>query len=652
MYIKYIFSFLIFCLLFTVNLYSEANKKLYIADISGKKGVPSQITEKITSLISVKIHSNLSKSITFIDSNFIKAYNKSLNKKGDGCNTTPCDIWIEESFQPTYKLRGEIELAGSKIKLSINLEKLPNKELVTSREIYLPNNEFESEVGIFITSLLDSSRLIMETNSILTDKTIEFSAVPLKEVITLEIFPSPDSDATEEERNILKKREDKILYGDLLANKKDYVNAFIQYKGVMEQKIEPDIKKKFSKYFDLEKSFISSRMSIVYFNSLAIVIQRLDLNINNQSKYTSKILEDLNGKYQKLYDSLLDNSISSVKELKEILLERIEILDIKILSLLEIKADSDYTDMKLNDALREYTSLISKVSQNPKSARYNNIKTRIEGKIQKIINYKKYYFLNGARTYCSLSEYNFSELSKLKEKSNQEVVTKLETRYKESVNLALDLFKSSDYILEEAVEICTKTFEIVDVRITDLMSGKEKIIRRVEPASKLGIDYRKFIFPGYWHIKEENDKLKSKLIFYSGIASFVTTLSFAGITARNSLEYNNIEKTSPILLLGGYNLLNYSILNDIQNEESKISAYNQSKANLSISAAVFSAIYFYSIFDSTILTKSKITDNLFPIEKSPGGAFQFNLKTAVVPTQSGLKRDFENKIELGYDYYF
>ncbi|NBU96720.1 MAG: hypothetical protein EBS19_00680, partial [Spirochaetia bacterium] len=281
-------------------------------------------------------------------------------------------------------------------------------------------------------------------------------------------------------------------------------------------------------------------------------------------------------------------------------------------------------------------------------------KNRIESKIQKIINYKKYYFLNGARTYCRLSEFNHAELTKLKEKASQEEVIKRENRFKESVNLAKELFKTSDYILEEAVEQCTKIFQIVDVRIADLMAGKEKIVRKEEIIPSIGIDYRKFIFPGYWHIKEENDKLKSKILFYGGIASLVTTLSFAGITAHNALEYNNLEKTSPLLLLGGYNFLNYSVINDIQNEESKVSAYNQSKENLSISAAIYSAIYIYSIFDSTILTKTKtgITDNLFPLEKIPGGSIQFNFKTAVVPTQSGLKRDIENKIELGYDYYF
>ena len=438
--------------------------------------------------------------------------------------------------------------------------------------------------------------------------------------------------------------------------KKDYVNSYIQYKSVQDMKIETEISKKFPKYFELEKNFLSSRTSIVYFNSLALVIQRLDMNINNQTKYTSKSLEDLSSKYQKLYDSLLDNSISSVNELKYILLERIEILDIKNLSILEIKADTDYVDLKLNESLKEYTSLVYRVSQKLKSARYISIKNRIETKIQKIINYKKYYFLNGARTYCSLSELNYSELSKLKEKASQEEAIKREIRFKESVNLAKELFKSSDYILEEAVEKCTKTFQIVDIRVADLMAGKEKVVKLEEYPipTAVKIDYRKFVFPGYWHIKEENDKLKSKILFYGGIASLVTTLSFAGATAQNALEYNNLEKTSPLLLLGGYNLFNYSVINDIQNEESKVSAYNQSKANLSISAAIYSAIYIYSIFDSTILTKSKtgISENLYPMEKTPGGSFQFNFKTAVVPTPSGLKRDIENKIELGYDYYF
>ena len=643
-------------LFFAINLYSEPSKKLYLSELTAKKSVSPLLTEKITNLLSMKIHSNLGNSITFVDTNFIKAYNKSINKKGDGCNTNPCDKWIEESFQPTHKLWGEIEISGNKIKLIINLEKIPEMSLITSREIYLPMNNFETEVGIFITSFLDNSRLIMESGSIITDKNIEFSPINLKEVITLEIFPNPDSEPTNEERNFLKKREDKILYGDLLADKKDYVNSYIQYKSVLDMKIEADIKKKFPKYFELEKNFLSARISTVYFNSLATVIQRLDMNINNQSKYTSKSLEDLSSKYQKLYDSLLDNSVSTVNELKDILLERIEVLDIKNLSILEIKADSDYVDLKLNESLREYVNLVSRVSQKPKSARYTNIRNRIESKVQKIINYKKYYFLNGARTYCSLSELNYSELSKLKEKSSQEEVNKREVRFKESVNLAKDLFKSSEYILEEAIEKCTKTFQIVDIRIADLMAGKEKVVKSEEPTipTVVKIDYRKFIFPGYWHIKEENDKLKSKLIFYGGVASLITTLSFAGITAHNALEYNNLEKTSPLLLLGGYNLFNYSVLTDIQNEESKVSAYNQSKANLSISAAIYSAIYIYSIFDSTILTRSKtqISENLFPVEKTPGGAFQFNFKTAVVPTQSGLKRDIENKVELGYDYYF
>ncbi|NBU97839.1 MAG: hypothetical protein EBS19_06445, partial [Spirochaetia bacterium] len=231
---KSIIIFLTIFFFVAFNLNSEPSKKIYLSELIAKKGISPALTEKISSLLSMKIHSNLSNSITFIDSNFIKAYNKSIIKKGDGCNTNSCDKWIEESFQPSHKLYGEIELSGNKIKLTINLEKLPEKELITSREIYLPMNNFETEVGIFITSLLDSSRLIMESNSIITDKNIEFSPINIKEVITLEIFPYPDSEPTEEERNFLKKREDKILYADLLAQKKDYVNSYIQYKSVQD----------------------------------------------------------------------------------------------------------------------------------------------------------------------------------------------------------------------------------------------------------------------------------------------------------------------------------------------------------------------------------------------------------------------------------
>ena len=623
-------------------------KKIFIESISSSKGKLESISAKIKKILSFKLHSELSDKFTFIDPDFVSDYNSALSKNKDGCAGASCMEWMIKHFSPTHKLYGNLELSTIKMKLTLTLEDIINNKIISEKQIFLPMNDYDYDVGVLLVSLLDPNRIILDSQSISNPPKLDIQPISLKSIAPLnqytELRPIPSPKETE----ILLNREYILKNGDFLFEKSDYYGAFQEYKKVLDDPPPLELKKKYKKYFEGEKNNLSFRITNSYYNSIAVSIQKLDLSIQGKTNLTVSNEEALKLKYKNILDSLGDETPYN-KELRELLIYRIESLEYSKNSALEINAENLFKEGKLKEALKEYINLKSSIGNNPLSSIARVFKTRADEKIQKILLYNKKYSLNGAVTYCSLIERKHKEFMNTPDNQDKKIN---EFRYKEAIRTTTDFFKKISYIDEDGIKYCNNAFSLAFVQLDEVIQDKSKIVTNDKSnvaEIKKGFDFRKLSFPGHFRMVEDGSTFKSNFLFYGGITSFISTLAIGGVLAQRAVKYNSQESISPLYFLGGQNLYTYSIYNDIQTENAYMTAYNSTKVALTASGAVFGGFYLYSLIDAFLVGKKTPAEInlLLARPKQPGSSFQFNIQT--VPLS---KREIENQIQVGYEYNF
>jgi hypothetical protein len=628
------------------------NKSVYVSEIQAKKGIQKKLGEKINSILKVKIHSELNKSLVNLDSAYIESYKSSVQNLEESCQPSSCDNWIKTTFLPTHILSGEVEVSGLKLKMTLNLENSKTQTIEQTSTFYIPLNDFEDELELQIVDFFTKKKREAQISQP-SEPVLHLTPLLLKDIVPILVTPEFEIEPSNDELKYFTNREASIQKADMLATKNDYTNANVQYKKILSNTPPERTKAKFPKYFEYDSKNLLIRIHNSYFNIIALEVQKLDLTIENRSKTDPSFLEGMKGKYQKIYDSLKDDSNPYVQDTRNLVKHRIEEIEVLQFYNLEKKADEMVQELKFKEALKEYFLIKTKLSSFVATNNSKELKTRIDQKIKKIITYKKAYVLNGARTYCSLAERIFTGLPNKSKNPFTDEQKKIEQKFNSVLQLVEDLFSKGDYIDEEAIEVCKSAFKLAERDVVTLIETKEKIIPREEKSFFANIDGRKFVFPGYWHIREEKGNIKSYLLFYGGITSLLATMATGGIMAKNASDYNNISRLPYYYNIQNYSLFTYSVYTDIQNENNQIQSYNSAKNNFSISAAIFGSFYLLSVLDSTLISREKNTVyNTFlpPSEKVPGGSVQINLKPILSPLSN--YRELENQLQMTYVYNF
>jgi len=631
---------------------NPTNKSVYVSEIQAKKGIQKKLGDRINYILKVKIHSKLSISLVNLDPAYIDSYKSSIQNIEESCLPSSCDNWMKTTFLPTYILSGEVEVSGLKLKMTLNLENSKSQTIEQTSTFYIPLNDFEDELELQIVEFFTNKKREAQITQP-PEPVLHLIPLFLKDIVPILVTPDLETEPSNDELKFFRNREVSIQKADTLASKNDYTNANFQYKKILATAPPERTKAKYTKYFEYDTKNLLLRIHNSYFNIIALEIQKLDLTIENKSQIDSSFLEGIKGKYQKIYDSLKDDSNPYISDMRNIIKLRIEEIEVLQFYNLEKKADEMLRELKFKEALKEYFLIKTKLTTIASTNNAKELKTRIEQKIKKIITYNKAFILNGARTYCSLAERIFTNLPNKNKNTFTDEQKKIEQKFNIVLHLVEDLFSKGDYIDEEAIEVCKPAFKLAERDIVTIVESKEKIVPREEKSFFANIDGRKFVFPGYWHIREESGNVKSYFLFYGGVTSLLATMATGGIMAKTASDYNNISRLPYYLNVQNYTLFTYSVYTDIQNENNQISSYNSAKNNFSISAAIFGSFYLLSVLDSTLIPREKNSVyNMFlpPSEKVPGGSMQINLKPILSPLSNN--RELENQVQMTYVYNF
>ncbi len=648
-------SWILVCLClssFVSILADPTNKSVYVSEIQAKKGIQKKLGDRINYILKVKIHSELNKSLVNLDSAFIESYKSSIQNLEESCQPSTCENWMKTTFLPTYILSGEVEVSGLKLKMTLNLENSKTQTIEKTSSFYIPLNDFEDELELQIVEFFTKKKREPQIAQP-SEPVLHLTPLILKDIVPILVTPEFETEPSTDELKFFRNREASIQKADILASKNDFTNANLQYKKILSNSPPERTKAKFSKYLEYDTKNLLIRIHNSYFNIIALEMQKLDLTLENRSQADPSFLEGMKGKYQKIYDSLKDDSNPYISDTRTLVKQRIEEIEVLQFYNLEKKADEMLRELKFKEALKEYFLIKTKLASFVATNNSKELKTRVEQKIKKIITYKKAYILNGARTYCSLAERIFTNLPNKTKNSYTDEQKKIEQKFNSVLQLVEDLFSKGDYIDEEAIEVCKPAFKLAERDIVTIVESKEKIIPREEKSFFADIDGRKFVFPGYWHIREESGNIKSHLLFYGGITSLLTTMATGGIMAKTANDYNNISRLPYYLNVQNYTLFTYSFYTDIQNENNLISSYNAAKSNFSISAAIFGSFYLLSVLDSTLIPREKnsVYNTFLPSnEKVPGGSVQINLKPILSPMSN--YKELENQVQMTYVYNF
>ena len=134
------------------------NKSVYVSEIQAKKGIQKKLGEKINSILKVKIHSELNKSLVNLDSAYIESYKSSVQNLEESCQPSSCDNWIKTTFLPTHILSGEVEVSGLKLKMTLNLENSKTQTIEQTSTFYIPLNDFEDELELQIVDFFTKKK--------------------------------------------------------------------------------------------------------------------------------------------------------------------------------------------------------------------------------------------------------------------------------------------------------------------------------------------------------------------------------------------------------------------------------------------------------------------------------------------------------------
>lgn len=634
--IKKISIFFLYFLSYNPILSESTIPFIYLNKIENKNGVPPKTAEKIQSIFLYKIHSNYSDKYIMIDPQISSNYNKELQKTKDGCEKD-CGEWMEDTFHATHRIEVEIDNLGGKYKVTAGIFKGSNKELITRKEIYLPTKDYESIVLGFVASLFEPTLGVLQSELLIPENEMEIQKIIKKEIYPLNV--SVDINRIGFEK-LLDEKNNMLIKADKLFNEGDYKNAHSLYMKLKNSKFpenfviqNPEYTKDFNKILDL-------RINSSYFNKTARAIESLDLQLPPKD---SNLAYSIMKKYRDIGNSISDAGPPVKQELENLLSDRILSIQIGLIKESELKSDIAFDEGNWKYALESYINLQNEVSLMKSSPYLRNLKSRLDLKIKNIIDFRKKYFYNGARTLCSLTVEQYKRKKDNTDNSRKDLALKLERRFTIATNQLEDFFKNSEYIQKDSLLYCEKAFQISNLDIKSVLPESSKVSRVSDRENDKF--YYSYLFPGLYHTHKEPEKLKSKLLFYGGVLSGISILAAGGSLAYSANKYNTEPQTPYYFFLEGPTIYTFGIYNDIQTEEKLLNSYNNSKLALTGTVIIYTALYLYSIYDARKIYQ-KVPGSAF----KNGGGLQLDLKTAFVPGMD--RKTTENILKLEYEIQF
>jgi hypothetical protein len=301
------------------------------------------------------------------------------------------------------------------------------------------------------------------------------------------------------------------------------------------------------------KDEIVKRIDNCYINIYNKALAEIDPKVKAETSATPAKIKEFAGSYEKI---LLDYH-GRIKELnvpinptiESVIVDRLEKLDIANSSYEEKKADLLYETYKFSQARKEYDKIYKLITSRPQTKAYKDYATKLQSKINATKETGTSFVDNRVRAYCSLAEKRNFQRQLAIDKGKTFEVIEMEDAIRESMLDARKTLQKSEFASYELFAFYNKTVERINsdkkTPIAKTIAKSDVQLEEINEITKPIAIQRSLLFPGYGQISERPDKIKGKILNYSGIvfavSSAISTLNF-GIQQRN---FDRIKGNDP-----------------------------------------------------------------------------------------------------------
>lgn len=658
---------ILLCCIYSFSIYSEDKKKsVYIGSVLSLN-LPTGTDTRVRNGITLSLINNFKNKLSVLDDEVVKKLLERLKlQQLTGCSTEKCEKQLNDALNADYKIEGTISNEGGKYSLTLKLFKLDDGTPSISNQV---KREFNSsQVDYYVNEL---TRAVMDSGYSVNDKNapqdidpgkINLSNITLKEVTgsDLSVLNFKSDDTTVDD--LIKFSKDTLQEGDDYFKKKNYDLALKDYESILRgiARLAPEKKIAVKKY----KDEIVKRIDNCYINIYNKSLAEIDSKVKAETSATPAKIKEFTEGYEKiLLDyhgriKVLDVPVNPTIE--SVIVDRLEKLDIANSGYEEKKADLLYENYKFSQARKEYDKIYKKIVSRPQTKAYKDYAAKLLSKMNATKETGTSFVDNRVRAYCSLAEKKNFQRQLAIDKGKTFEVIEMEDAIQDSMLDARKTLQKSEFASDELFTFYNKTVERIN-------SGKKEPIARTIAKSEVQVEesneitksiaiQRSLLFPGYGQISERPDKLKSKVILYSGMglagSIVITGLNFFS----HQRAYDKTEGTQPVVFIVGYQYANLFVLQDYQKFQSARNEVNNAYSLFTASLALYTALYVYNLLDVIFFTDRKEVLGANPFEKIFMARTKengFDFKMARVPTGVGSSSSaLEQNYIFSYSYHW
>jgi hypothetical protein len=322
----------------------------------------------------------------------------------------------------------------------------------------------------------------------------------------------------------------------------------------------------------------------------------------------------------------------------------------------EKKADLLYENYKFSQAKKVYQKIYDTILSRPQTKVYKEYSAKLLSKINAVTETGTSFVDNRVRAYCNAAEKKNFQRQLAFDKGNTFEAIAADEEVQDSMLDARKTLQKSEFASNQLFAFYNDTVERLNKdKKNPVAKSIEKVHIEFEDSGDVtkGMAIRRSIFfPGYGQISERPDKLKSKLIYYSGFASLAAlTLSTVNFYSAQR-NYDRAEGIEPLVIAAfgreSSPVFYYFIYSDYQSFTPLRENLRRAENYLNTSIFLYAGIYIYSLVDilfftnrTEILGFKEMNDRILAKGNENGFGFKMARTPTSMPTaNSGFEQNY------------
>lgn len=430
--------------------------KIYIHKFKIERNIPAALENRLRNGIINSILRNYEGKYNIADDDSIATLLRQAElKQKQNCSDEICMTQIADAIDADILVSGEISGSPRGFKVYLRSQTRDPKLLTYTIKT---NFDFEFQEFQIDYYAAEAGRKLIDPKysmniagiSLTNPSNIDFPSLKIDPAQGTEInvldFKSSDSGA----QGFIEAATGALEAADLAAKNKQYDKSISIYETVLltiEDRLSEKSKSEIKGYLKGIRSRITNSFIFIYKGKLDVI----DAQLKSANGVPSSSLKTFLDKYREIlgdYHSKV-KEIYRTKDLEKVIEDRVEKLDIAVLSNIEKEGDSQYSNFDFTSATLSYRFVRAELSsKRPDTQSYKTLKTRIEKKISASEATGRSYLqskLGGI--FQTLEKDYISEGLEIEEKGKRQYIE----RIKEGLRLGLETLTRSEFATDELI---------------------------------------------------------------------------------------------------------------------------------------------------------------------------------------------------------